>query len=326
MKEIGGYFNLELPLQSKAYPQSEGIHLNTGRNALEYILRALSVKKLWIPYFTCNVILEPLRKLGVEYHFYRINEKLEIADNIRLENGAYLLVTNYYGIKDAYVASLAKIYGKSLIVDNAQAFYAPYLEGTHAFYSPRKFVGLPDGGIAYTTAQDFIIDLPQDISYNRCSHLLKRIDLNAGAGYADFRENSHKLVMQNVSRMSNLTRSLLQAVDFAEVRRRRRENFEYLHQALSASNLLKFSEDFACPMVYPYYSADASLKQRLIENKIFVATYWPNVFEWCEKDTVEYNLADGMIAIPIDQRYTKKEMFHILTIIENERKGCNYRR
>lgn len=313
MREIGGYFNLELPLQSKAYyPQSKGIHLNTGRNALEYILRSLSVKKLWIPYFTCSVILEPLQKLGIDYSFYKINENLEIADDIQLEEGTYLLATNYYGIKDVYMATLAKKYGKSLIVDNAQALYAPYLEGTNAFYSPRKFVGLPDGGIAYTMAKDFGMDLPQDISYDRCSHLLKRIDLNAEAGYADFRENSHKLVMQETSRMSKLTHALLQAVDFAEVRRIRRENFEYLHQALSASNLLKFSEDFACPMVYPYYSADASLKQKLIENKIFVATYWPNVFEWCEKDATEYKLANGIVAIPIDQRYGKQEMDYII--------------
>ena len=48
MKEIGGYLSLELPVVKKEYIHENGIHLNTARNALEYILRNISVIKcLW---------------------------------------------------------------------------------------------------------------------------------------------------------------------------------------------------------------------------------------------------------------------------------------
>lgn len=94
--EIGGYFSLELNQREKNSFHSGGIYLNSGRNALEYILRSLPrISKLWIPYFTCDVVLEPLRKLDILYGFYHINEKLELCEDIQLEPDEYFLVTNY---------------------------------------------------------------------------------------------------------------------------------------------------------------------------------------------------------------------------------------
>jgi hypothetical protein len=59
------------------------------------------------------------------------------------------------------------------------------------------------------------------------------------------------------------------------------------------------------------------LKQKLIENRIFVATYWPNVFEWCRSKDLEYNLANNLLPLPIDQRYGKEELCYIVSKLEN---------
>ena len=145
---IGGYFELELS-HMDGFPHDDGALLNSGRNALEYVLRSLpNVRMLWVPYYTCKVILEPLEKLNVEYSFYHIDSRLELDRTIDLQNGECLLYTNYFGIKDEYVRTLAKRYGSSLIVDNAQAWFAEPIEGVSTIYSPRKYVGVPDGGIA----------------------------------------------------------------------------------------------------------------------------------------------------------------------------------
>ena len=55
----------------------DALHLNTGRNCFEYILRAKGYKKVYIPYYTCEVMLEPLRKCGVTWEFYHIKEDFE---------------------------------------------------------------------------------------------------------------------------------------------------------------------------------------------------------------------------------------------------------
>lgn len=318
MKAIGGYFSLELPPFQGSYIHENGIHLNSGRNALEYILRSLpDIQCLWIPYYTCDVVLEPLKKQDIPYRFYSVNEFLELADEIELGKDEYLLATNYFGIKDSYIKELASRYGERLIVDNAQAFFTEPIAGIKTVYSPRKFVGIPDGGIAYMENGLDVSGLEQDISYDRCSHLLKRLDLGAEAGYADFRENSHQLMNQPIKRMSNLTWNLLQSIDFDSVKKQRRENFKQLHEVLSGINRLHIPSmnTFACPMVYPFYTSDDTLKKHLIENKIFVATYWPNVLEWCKDGMLEYELAGKVIAIPIDQRYGKESMNKIIKMI-----------
>lgn len=144
-------------------------------------------------------------------------------------------------MKDDYIFDLSKIYADQLIVDNAQALYCLPNKKVNTLYSPRKFVGLPDGGFAYCNkGAENIVDLPQDISYDRCRHLLRRIDEGASAGYSDFVESSKSLVGVELRQMSKLTAAIMRSIDFDDVKSRRRANFDYLHSKLSASNLLSF--------------------------------------------------------------------------------------
>lgn len=306
MRPIGGYFSLELNKGETFH--TNAIALNTGRNCLEYILRCRGYRKVYIPYYTCGVVLEPFQKLGVGYEYYHIDQQLEIGDKITLKSDEALLYTNYFGLKQAYVKQLAKRYGKQLIIDNTQAFYAKPVEGIDTFYTCRKFFGVPDGAYLYTDVKANF-EIEQDVSYDRMSFLLKRLDLGAEAGYADFREQSERLVGQPIKRMSHLSEQMMRGIDYQAVAARRRENFKYLDEHLGATNQLQlpFADD-AVPMVYPYLTDDKTLKQRLISEKIFVATYWPNVFEWCKLGDWECKLTENTVFIPIDQRYNFDDM------------------
>ena len=61
MKEIAGYFGLEQLISNEYY--KDLIPLNTGRNALLYLLKAKNIKKVYIPYYLCNSISDMLNKL-----------------------------------------------------------------------------------------------------------------------------------------------------------------------------------------------------------------------------------------------------------------------
>ena len=271
MEAIGGYFSLELPKYEEYHKGA--IKLNTGRNCLEYILRVRRYNKVYIPYYTCEVILEPFKKLNISYEFYHINLSLELAEDICLKEGEALLYTNYYGLKQRYVEKMAERYGKRLIVDNTQAFYAKPIDGIDTFYTCRKFFGVPDGAYLYIDTK-LEGDFEQDTSYDRMTHLLKRIDLSAEEGYADFRK---------------------------------------------ADDGLDPLDDDTVPMVYPFLVPIKGLREKLIDNKVFVACYWPNVQEWTTKDDFEFLLALQMLPLPIDQRNGKKELLHIIQIICNIR-------
>lgn len=316
MEPIGGYFSLELPKHEEYHKNA--IRLNTGRNCLEYILRCRKYNKVYIPYYTCDVVLEPFQKLDITYEFYHINIHLEISKDIRLKEDEALLYTNYYGLKQRYVEHLAEQYGQQLIVDNTQAFYDKPANGIDTFYTCRKFFGVPDGAYLYTDKQ-LDIELEEDESYERCTSLLKRIDLGPEAGYGNFREISKSLVGQPIKKMSKLTHRMMQGIDYTEVALQRKTNYIQLQKTLNNSNCLNLTlEDDAVPMVYPYMISAQNLREQLIANKIFIAHYWPNVLEWCGKSDWEYGLAENLVCLPIDQRYGDKEMNRIIEILQNE--------
>ena len=316
MTSIGGYFSLELPYCEEYH--KDALKLNTGRNCLEYILRCRQYSKVYIPYYTCDVILEPFQKLGIPFDFYHINLDLEITDNIQLKKNEALLYTNYYGLKQKYTETLAEKYGQQLIVDNTQAFYAKPIEGIDTFYTCRKFFGVPDGAYLYINTK-LEEELEQDVSYERMSFLTKRIDLGAEAGYADFREQSHLLIGQPIKQMSKLTERLMQSINYQLIADQRRKNFKLLHDSLKSSNLYNIHlDEEAVPMVYPYLTARKGLREFLIQNKIFIATYWSSVLKFNQINLSEQQLVNQLLPLPIDQRYLDEDMNRIIKHIVNE--------
>lgn len=317
MSEIGGYLQLELPVGKEFYQPT--VRLNSGRNALEYILIAKKYRKIYLPYYTCDVLLEPLHKHRITFEFYEVDANLEpVFDYQQIGINDTFLYTNYFGLKNNFIKTLApKV--KNLIVDNAQAFYSKPLKGIDTFYSPRKFFGIPDGAYLFSNV---LLDesFDQDTSsHQRFEHLLKRIDLSARDAYADFTRNDNSLINQPIRLMSPLTQRLLESINYEDVAKIRIENFNKLHESLCNLNKLKLNrlKKHDVPLVYPFWSNDIILRDRLLEKKIYTARYWPNVKEWCKENKLEYALANEVIHLPIDQRYGEIEMNIIIKTILN---------
>lgn len=328
MEAIGGYFELADLVEGRVFPHNDGMLLNTGRNALEYILRSIGkVAKVYLPYYTCEVVLEPLKKLNIPWTYYHINSDFELAEEVNPKAGEYIIANNYYGIKDAYIKTLAEKYGDQLIVDCAQAFFAKPIPGIKAFYSTRKYVGVADGGVAYLgNLRDDLVEVEEmENTDDHDSHLFKRKQFGAEAGFADYQENEKKLDNQPIRLMSFQTKWILDHINYDKVVARRRENFKYLQEYLSEKNLLDFQDmdSFACPMVYPFMmNTERNLRKEFIDNKIFVAKYWPNV-ESLEGFETECDIANKVIPIPCDQRYEKKDIQRIIKLVKQYQYGTN---
>lgn len=310
IKPIGGYFELELPVLPEYH--SHAIALNSGRFCLEYILRSRRCKKIYILYYTCDSVLEPIVKLGLPYEFYHITEEYRISETISLSDAEVLLYTNYWGLQNDYCEELAKQYGKQLIFDCTQAFYSKPIRGIDTFYSCRKFFGVPDGGYLYSDVKaDFEIE--QDESYTRMDSLIKRIDLSSEAGYRDFHKVSASFHDMPLRRMSKFTKRMMQSIDYEQAAKQRISNYTALQQALGGRELCRGE----VPMIFPYISKQgAILRNHLIQHKIFVAKYWQNVLEWTKEDAVETTMVNNILPLPIDQRYGKEDMERIIDLIK----------
>lgn len=313
MKPIGGYFELELN-QGQEY-HTKALRLNLGRSAFEYILRARKAKLVYLPYFTCDTMLLPIKRLGLKHEFYHINEKLEpIFDYGMLNDNSYFVFTNYFGLKDGYIGLLSKLC-PNLIIDNSQAFFSKPMEDIDTFYSVRKYFGVPDGAYLYSNALlkgEFF----QDNSANRFRHLIGRIENGVEESFKYFKKNEKLLNNQPIKSMSKITRQILLNIDYQNVEKIRIYNYCYLQEALGGINLLSLKlEKGSVPLVYPFLPKKNGLREKLIKNKIFVAQYWYNVLEWCTKTDLEYMLAQKIVHLPIDQRINANDIDYLLKVI-----------
>ena len=320
MKPIGGYFSLEIN-DGREYHES-AIKLNAGRYALEYILKAREYRKVYLPFYICDSVMEPIKRLGVEYEFYHIDERLEPSVTLYPREDEVVLCVNYFGLKNSVTERFCYKYPNT-IIDQTQAFYSEP-GNKHkcdnikcdTFYSCRKYFGVPDGAYLYTDSK-LSEELPQDESYERLTFLTKRIDRSPQEAFSDFHANDDFIMNAGMRRMSRLTESIMSGIDYTAKANRRLRNFYILRDALDNTNLMHWQIDYGTvPLVYPYYVDNgAQLRQCLIENQVFCARYWPNVLEWCQTSDWEYKLAENLVCLPIDQRYDEDDMKRILEII-----------
>ena len=322
MQPIGGYFSLELNDGWERH--RDALRLNAGRYALEYILRVRKYKKVYLPYYICDSVLQPFDRLDVAYEFYHINEQLEPTERLQPNDDEAVLYVNYFGLKNRFTSTFCYAY-RNTILDLTQAFYSEqgnlYENKTvqcDTFYSCRKYFGVPDGAYLYTDCRQEE-ELTQDESFGRMTFLTKRIDRSPYEGYADFHANDKSLSTVGMKRMSKLTESMMQGIVYTAKANKRIHNFHILDKALRDTNRFKWNMDYGTvPLVYPYYVGNGTrLRQHLIDHQVFCARYWPNVMELCRPDDWECQLAENMVCIPIDQRYGEKAMNHIISIIEN---------
>lgn len=311
MKAIGGYFELECGTTPPYYP--DGIYLNLCRSGIRYLIRSLGIKKLHVPLFTCHVVNDSIRQEGCEVIPYHLDDKLLPAAEFHPSD--FIIYNNYFGVLGENVRQLATRY-PNLIVDNAQAFYSSP-DCRAAVYSPRKFFGLPDGGIL--RGKDLpVLSLPsENQSSSVSSHLLKRMELGAQAAYADFIRNDTQLEQFDLRRMSPLTDAIMGNIDYDNAALKRKENFEYLSRHLSTRFPLAMAADDV-PLVYPLWIKEygAELREHLIRSNVFCARYWPNVLDETAENDLEFSLARNLVAIPIDQRYGTAEMDTIINLIQ----------
>lgn len=318
---IGGYFGWEFPMTKNQFPHHKGHLVNSGHGALQLLLLNLGyVSKVYVPYYTCDSITCALDQISVLYEYYHINDKLEVVEPPVLADNEYIIYTNYFGIKDGYLQSLMHLYGNHLIIDNAQALFTQDYSNCHQIYSPRKFVGIPDGGILVSPITVDDHSLPTAMRHDYCKHLLLRTEGLVAEGYENFKLSDCSLRSLPLLGMSKIALSILQSLNYDVIKSRRCRNFKYLHDSLAAVNGLSNAiTNCVCPMVYPYYTDNAEkIRTHLIDNQIFVAQYWPNVVEWCNTNDIERTLSLHILPLPIDQRYDEEDMERMLKFILNK--------
>ncbi len=311
MKEYGGYIELEKNSMPMLHEQM--IALNCGRNCLALLLYKKNIKKIALPYFLCDSVFDICDKYGVKMSYYHIDSYFKLP-NIKLSDGEWLYVVNYYGqLTSEYVRELKRKYNR-LIIDNSQAYFESPVDSIDTIYTCRKFFGVPDGAFL---SSDINLDnnIPTDISYNRMGFLLGRFEKPASQFYNEYILNNKMFEKEPIKKMSKLTDNLLHGIDYDYIRKKRTENYKMYAVKLGKLNeleLRKVDGAYAYPLLVE--NGDI-IRRELQEKKIYVPLLWPNVKNTMPKNTIEYRYSNDILPLPCDQRYNYKDISYIVDCV-----------
>lgn len=319
-KTFGGFIGQEaISEEANGEHHNTTLVFNTARACLRYTILCRHIKKVYLPYYICDSVVDAMSDENTEYFFYGINDSLEIDTQIpELASHEVLLYVNYFGLKDHYIAELQNIHGKNLLIDNSQAFFQKSYQYSWSFNSARKFFGVTDGAYLYAPDYDNSTEQTWPMAQYDNTYLTQRTYGSQKMAYQGFVEHERHLSTQ-IKSISHHSHNTLKNTDYKKCALTRRQNFLYLHKNLSPFNQLKIESlsDKSVPLYYPFL-CEVGIRNRLIEQGLFIPCLWQEVkhrsttqFAW------EKYLSSNLLALPIDQRYNIDDMKTILKILHD---------
>ncbi len=317
MNPIGGFFELETSSKCSPYHCTGNlISLNTGRASLNYILRQIHPRKLYLPFYICDSMVSAVQANNIDIQYYPLDKNLDPVIDFSVDGNECIIYVNYFGLKTVTVKNLIRKFGSSVIVDNVQAFFEKNYEDVWSFNSVRKWFGVPDGSYIYSPEK---VHIPQGsnnlLPYD---HLIERAVGNLQRAFRLY-QKYEKSLDNSIKSMSGFTEILLQAVDYDGVRRKRRNNFRTYDKRLNSINQLSLSmSGDAVPFCYPFLPKKHIDRKKLFKKNIFIPRYWEDVYRRKGDNFVfEKHLSDWLLPLPVDHRYGEEDLGRVVQEVKS---------
>ena len=314
--------------------------LNGGRACLavigDYLIKH-GVRKILLPSYLCPSILDALERCGLRYRFYQVNEDLSIdLDDLAQKTAACQAVyfINYFGFTPRSAArdQLKSLREKGMLVieDNAQAGFSANPIGDFVFNSLRKLVPF-DGGYLDTDLDIAPYLLKYQARPNRRLPLIR-----------DYRRRLHDYLLDGIGSHKELVDLYAQAdryydsdvvvegdpgelaqigrLDWAGIRKRRRENYIYLLGLIAHIREVKpifpALQPDMMPMGLPVYLSGVSrdaIYEHLGENGIGLFIHWEELRHdtRTNANALTASMAGRMLTLAIDQRTSRAQLDYL---------------
>lgn len=328
---LGGVFGLEAAdnVARRIAPPFAGrlvTYLLNARCALFVVCQKLRPKTVWLPSYMCGALLDPFRALGLDVRYYDSQpDSLDCAatwvGQVRATD--VVVVIHYFGFPNLTLpsAELASR-GAVIIEDASQAFFAGPQYGASRFvvYSPRKFFGVPDGGVLVSVREDDVpnspLSPPPEEWFERAltvSQMRQDFDRDDGGNrwFVLFREVEETFPL-GPFRSSDLTRELLaNGIDYESVRMSRRQNYQILAARLAKFALFPDLNEQAVPLGFPVCVEESkrdSILASLYEQHIYPPVHWRLEESVPSRFSDSHTLSRRILTLICDQRYTVSDM------------------
>lgn len=335
---IGGMFGLgEMSTPNRSTPpflRDKSILLANARSGIALLIKHLSPAHVWMPSYLCEVMLKAVDELRASVKFYEVDydlslSSLEWLDSIQPRD--LVVLVDYFGFPcDPYCINRARERGAWVLEDGCQALLSEEVGRFSDFvlFSPRKFLGVPDGGIlAYNReiARTAIkIETPPPAWWLKAfsaSVLRREFDLYGGdrRWFELFRETEDDGPIGPYA-MSEFSNMLLQnSFDYAMIAGKRIENYELLANELREFALFPSLRRGVVPLGFPIrVKGRDRVRQALFDHEIYPPVHWPIQGVVPEEFSDSHRLASEIMTLPCDQRYGKDDMKRMIAVVLKE--------
>lgn len=302
--------------------QAENRSYATARAALAALLAAREIKRLWLPAYCCRALAEGAQAAGVELVWYGVDEGLNADLNAvesELIGGDAILAIAWFGRPaDAAFQRLAAKFPDLLIIDDRAQALDPResIQGAVRLYSPRKLLGVADGGILVGR------DLPAPAIHAAQTDLwatndARRADpdgLDPGSWFPAYQAREAAFNAEP-RRCSERTLAALDNIDLESESDARKRNWRVLAASLSHLALWSIPDPKFAPLAFPVVISDAAgLAAHLAEKRIWAARHWIDLPS-PEHFHDAHVLSRRCVSLPLDSRYGSRDMQRIIDAV-----------
>lgn len=331
---IGGMFGLEPPrFQGPSAPcfmTGTVLLLASARCGIRLLCENLRPGRVWMPSYLCPSMLEGVpRHIHSRLEFFQVDPSLQIDDRKwlgRVQKGDLVFLIDYFGFPaDTSLVSALKGKDAWVVEDASQALLSARAipDADFALFSPRKFLGVPDGGIMYigakaTDAFRGVRLQPPSAEWSlntlRASVLRAEFDRHGGPKewFDVFRRNEADIPVGSYG-MSQTSELLLRsAVDYDLAARKRIANYKFLLQHLRPWALFPDLPLGVTPIGFPVRLPNReTVRQALFSVQIYPAIHWDLGRAVPLSYAESHRLSQCLLTLPCDQRYGEEEMSRI---------------
>jgi hypothetical protein len=336
-KIFGGTFgfpeNFHKIESSPGFLDGNPILLFNARSGIKLVIDQLKPKNVWLPSYLCPDILTAIDPKISGMVFYPINSQLKVTSHAFIESiqpGDLFLFIDYFSFPfDEEILRRIKSRGCWLFRDCNQALFHDWHEDICDFYlyCPRKFLGVPDGGILIT--KDPIQIKPPNLMspdpavlYLFLSALVLRREFDLYGGdrtWFEYFQQGEAQLTPSYTSMSDISLTLLKmGFDYEAIQIQRRINYQVLNRKLSQFAVHSDLPENITPLGFPIrIDHRDQVRHALFKKNIYPPIHWTLTGFVPEEFSESHQLSQEMMTLPCDQRYSEEDMTYLAdTVLE----------
>lgn len=336
-------FGLEDPVLRAAgghtpqFLRQQHTKLSMARSAFRLLDRMHTPAQVWLPAYLCDVVVDEILPPRSRIRWYPITLDLRIADEAwvdQVEPGDLVVFITYFGFDTWSDLGLRlREFGAIVIEDAAQSLLGrPSAAAHYSVLSPRKFVGVPDGGLLVVhgdaTMPGVVSHFDRDAWLKAYQAVRLRRAFDERGGEREWYRLFHEFESvgpPEPSRMSDLSAALLEScIDYDHVSERRRRNYLQLLDALREYAIFDALPEGVVPLGFPVrVSRRDELRQQLFTRNIYPPVHWPVGRVVPRNFQTSHELESVIMTLPCDQRYGEDDMQRMIDCFLDAAKGLS---